>query len=74
MISQKEMILKHLQDYGTIEPMTALREYGCYRLGARIADLRQEGYNIDSQITQGRNRYGQKTHYATYTLKGRNCL
>ncbi len=46
MTSTKQLILEHLKHFGSIEPLTALREYGCYRLGARISDLRQEGYNI----------------------------
>lgn len=65
-ISQKSRILQHLKDFGTIEPMTALREYGCYRLGARISDLRHDGYNIETEITVGRNRYGDRTQFATY--------
>ena len=30
------MVLEHLMRFGSIEPLTALREYGCYRLGAII--------------------------------------
>lgn len=67
-ISQKQKILQHLKDCGTIEPMTALREYGCYRLGARIADLRKDGYDIQTEITVGKNRYGDRTQFATYRL------
>ena len=38
-ISQKEMILKHLQDYGTITTWEAIKEYGCTRLSDRILGI-----------------------------------
>lgn len=67
--SQKELILGHLKRYGSIEPLTALREYGCYRLGARIADLRQEGYDIATEKMQERSKVtGRTVVYAKYTL------
>ena len=42
-------ILNHLLEHETITPLEALSEYGCYRLGARIADLRNRGYNIETK-------------------------
>lgn len=41
--TQKELILDHLRNFGTLEPLEALREYGIYRLGARISELRSQG-------------------------------
>jgi hypothetical protein len=68
-LTQKKVILEHLQRFGFIEPLTALREYGCYRLGARIADLRSEGYHI---ITENQTAYskitGKPVRYAKYKL------
>lgn len=67
--SQKHYILVHLQKYGTINPMTALRRYGCMRLGARISDLREEGYNIRTERTEGISSVtGNRVSYATYRL------
>ena len=40
------MVLEHLMRFGSIEPLTALREYGCYRLGAIISLLRADGHDI----------------------------
>lgn len=39
-MTQCERILRHLQDYGSITQAEAVTEYGCYRLGARIWDLK----------------------------------
>ena len=67
--SQKHYILAHLRKYGFIEPLTALREYGVYRLGARISDLRDEGYNILTERTESVSMLtGNRVSYATYRL------
>lgn len=67
--SQKEYILRHLQTFGSIEPLTALRDYGCYRLGARIADLRADGWHIITERRQAiSKRTGKPVQYANYIL------
>ena len=43
--SHKRQILEYLRLHGSITPMDALREFGCYRLGARIYDLRHDKVN-----------------------------
>lgn len=68
-MTQCEKVLRHLRELGTITPMDAIREYGCLRLGARICDLRRDGYPIKSRIITGRNRFGEVTHYAEYSLE-----
>lgn len=40
-----------------ITPMDALNMFGCFRLGARIADLRDEGYDIKTRIAKTDKRY-----------------
>lgn len=48
--SQKKLILAHMQfDKKGITPIDALTFYGCFRLSARISDLRHDGYNIVSE-------------------------
>lgn len=47
--TQKELILDHLRNFGTLEPLEALREYGIYRLGARISELRSQGGGSNQQ-------------------------
>ena len=49
-MTQNEMILEHLKNHKEgITPMDALNHYGCFRLSARISDLRHEGYEIVSE-------------------------
>jgi hypothetical protein len=35
-MTQCERVLQYMQDFGSINPMQALGDLGCYRLGARI--------------------------------------
>lgn len=72
-MTQRERILRHLQDYGSITSLEAVNEYGCMRLAARISDLREQGHNITSEPTKGRNRYGETTYYSTYRLEKQVC-
>lgn len=50
--SQEQLILKHLQEVGSITPMVALNKYGCFRLSARIFNLRAKGYDIKMERYQ----------------------
>lgn len=74
-LSQKKVILDHLKRFGSIEPLTALREYGCYRLGARINDLRNDGYNIITEMISYVSRItGRPVHFANYKLVGNGSV
>ena len=66
--SQLSMIRRHLQEGKSIDPMEALREYGCYRLGAIIFLLRKEVINISTKLQYHKNKYGYTSHYAIYKL------
>lgn len=68
--TQHSRILRHLKDYGTLTSLEAMSEYGIMRLSARISELKAMGYYIKSELCKGKNRYGEPTRYAKYTLKG----
>ncbi len=66
---QEEMILQYMKDFGSITPAEAMNEIGCYRLGARIWDLRHKrGYKIKSEMIKRTNRYGRQVVFAKYSL------
>ncbi len=44
--SQSSSILSHLQEGKSISPIEALNLFGCFRLGARIFDLKADGHDI----------------------------
>lgn len=59
-------ILDMLRTYqGGITALDALREAGCFRLAARIADLRAAGYPIESRMVTVNGK-----RIARYTLEG----
>lgn len=60
-MSQEKQILEYLQAGNKITPIDALNMFGCFRLGARICDLRNKGYNIDNESKTG--------SFAVYKLK-----
>ena len=67
--TQKAMILSHLLRFGSIEPLTALREYGCMRLASRINDLKRDGYAIRTEKMTSKSRITGKTvTFASYSL------
>ena len=46
MKTQNEKIKAYLTKGKAITPIDALNKFGCFRLSARIKDLRDEGLNI----------------------------
>lgn len=46
-MTQSELILDHLKAGHVITQMDALKIAGCFRLAARIFDLRAQGHNIE---------------------------
>lgn len=69
-MTQCERIIRHLEDYGSITSATAMEEYGIMRLASRISDLKKQGVSIKTEIVSGKNRYGERTSYARYSLGG----
>ena len=54
MMTQTEAILASLAKRGRrgITPLEALNEHGCFRLGARIYDLRRQGHLIGKEMVK----------------------
>ena len=67
-LSQCDIVLRHLQAFGSLTSLEAVNEYGILRLASRINDLKRMGYNITSTTASGKNRFGETTHYSVYRL------
>lgn len=65
-----ERILRHMKEYGFITSWDAIMEYGCTRLSHYIWLARNNGYVIENERVNGKNRYGEPTHYVKYKLVG----
>lgn len=69
-MTQCERVLRHMKDFGSITSAEAITEYGIYRLASRISDLKKQGVPIEKETVSGKNRYGERTSYAKYSLGG----
>ena len=67
-ITQKKVVLNHLQSGKELSQLEATKKYGILRLGAIIFDLRKAGYIISTTIKHDPNRYGNASNYAVYKL------
>lgn len=68
-MKQTGLVLKYMEDFGSITPLDAVKDLGIMCLAERIRDLRKSGVKIVSTPESGLNRYGAKTHYTRYTLE-----
>ena len=62
-MSQSTQILDMLKR-GPVTALDALQQAGCFRLAARIADLRQQGHHIETETIEVNGK-----HIAQYQLK-----
>ena len=68
METQNKLIAQHLESGHTITALEALHRFGCFRLSARIWDLRKRGLDIESRrrkITSD----GKQKYVVEYKLK-----
>ena len=64
-MSQNKQIADYLNKGKKLTPIEALNKFGCFRLAARIADLRNEGMNIVTTTIKLEN----KKQVAQYSIK-----
>lgn len=65
----EQIILKHLQEHGSITSMEAILKYNCTRLGHYIWLLRRDGYIINGQREPFTHSItGRKSAYVRYIL------
>ena len=66
---QVDRIYKYMKDFGSITPKDAFLDLGVMRLASRISDMKKSGIKIKKEMEPGKNRYGEDTHYARYSLE-----
>lgn len=69
-MTQKSEILEFMKENGGITSKQAIRNIGCTRLAARIADLERDGWAIDREWVRVGKRGGGKTSVVRYSLHG----
>ena len=68
-MTQNELIIKYIKDFGSITTYESFTELGITRLPSRIWDLKQLGYEFDCKWITRKNRYGHPISFKQYFLK-----
>lgn len=68
MESQRKRVLDRLKKGQRVTSLDAYNLMGITQLGARIFELRAQGYPIESVKVTGKNRFGETIHYCEYKL------
>ena len=72
--SHKHGILKYLMEHRSITNAEAVEHLDCYRLGARISELREMGVNIITYREDNVNKSGQHGRYYLEERVSMTCL
>lgn len=67
-MTQCEKILEYMRERGHITAWDAVYNLGIFRLSARIADLKADGYKIKSETVRKKDGRGEWKNYASYSL------
>lgn len=63
---QTRRVFDYIRSHGSITPKEAEERLGCMRLAARIAEIKEEGYPVKTEIVTAKNRHGDKIRFARY--------
>jgi hypothetical protein len=68
-MTQTDRVLDYLTQFGSITALEALRDLGIMHLSSRITELRQRGYPVERDMIEVKNRFGETTRVARYTME-----
>lgn len=66
-MTQAQLVLNYMQNYGSITTLEAFRDLGVTRLSGVIFELKKE-HAITSKTERAKNRYGENTSFSRYFL------
>lgn len=67
-MSQSNKILEYMKTHGSITQAEAVSAFHCYRLGARIFELKERGIPIKRSIETGNRSDGSHYSFARYSI------
>lgn len=67
-ITQRERIVEYIRRFGSISNWEAYEDLGITQLGARIDQLKKEGYEFKTEWESKENRYGERVMFKRYYL------
>ena len=63
--TQNQLILNYLKNGNSITSLEALQKFNCFRLSARIFNLREDGFNIiTNYITDDHKTYYEYSYFS----------
>ena len=65
-MTQYDMILKYLDEHGSISPFEAFAHLHITKLATRISEMKRKGYRFDTDLVPHTNIYGKKEYFARY--------
>lgn len=71
-MTQKELIIKYIKDFGSITSYQAYIDLGITQLATRIKELKEQGYNFNTEWISKKNRYGKPVAFKKYKLEVTN--
>ena len=69
MKNQREMILKYIEDFGSITSYQAYIDLGITQLATRIKELKEQGHSFNYEWITKKNRYGKPVKFKKYKLE-----
>lgn len=70
-MTQCEKIFQYMERNGSITQAEAVDHFHCYRLGARIFDLKARGIPIKTETVTGKREDGSAYSFARYSISGK---
>lgn len=68
-MTKTQAVLNWLQTNASISSMEAIQSFGATRLSAIIFNLKRKGYNIETVMCEGTDRFGNRMRFARYYLR-----
>lgn len=71
-MTQLNRVKQFLNDFGSITQFEAFQFLGIMRLASRVSELRSMGEDIEGELVQVENRFGEKCWVKRYFYKREN--
>lgn len=71
-MTKTQAVLDWLKTHASISSMEAIQSFGATRLSAIIFNLKRKGYDIETVMVEGTDRFGNPMRYARYYLRDSN--
>jgi hypothetical protein len=68
-MTQKDRIINYIRQFGSITSWEAYQDLGIMQLGARIDQLKKDGYEFTTKWEHKKNRFSEDVSFKRYYLK-----